>query len=161
MIGLPTVSSPILAFRLPLFAWSLSRFFLAGAAFATALEPDLFGDPFVGLLADALDADLTAFLLEAFLLEAFLPATAVVFALLPDGGLRESATVLIYIVIHRRLAYPIDGKTHAGLLTAITPICIFPPLFEHLAQVAELVDALASGASGLMVVEVQVLFWAP
>ncbi len=29
------------------------------------------------------------------------------------------------------------------------------------AQVAELVDALASGASDLMVVEVQVLFWAP
>ncbi len=31
----------------------------------------------------------------------------------------------------------------------------------HLAQVAELVDALASGASGRKVVEVQVLFWAP
>jgi hypothetical protein len=30
-----------------------------------------------------------------------------------------------------------------------------------IAQVAELVDALASGASDLMVVEVQVLFWAP
>ena len=29
------------------------------------------------------------------------------------------------------------------------------------AQVAELVDALASGASGLMVVEVRVFSWAP
>ena len=29
------------------------------------------------------------------------------------------------------------------------------------AQVAELVDALASGASGLTAVEVRVLFWAP
>jgi hypothetical protein len=30
-----------------------------------------------------------------------------------------------------------------------------------IAQVAELVDALASGASDFRVVEVQVLFWAP
>ena len=29
------------------------------------------------------------------------------------------------------------------------------------AQMAELVDALASGASGLLVVEVRVFFWAP
>ena len=35
--------------------------------------------------------------------------------------------------------------------------CIFP---RH-AQMAELVDALASGASDRKVVEVQVLFWAP
>ena len=33
--------------------------------------------------------------------------------------------------------------------------------YAPLAQMAELVDALASGASDRMVVEVQVLFWAP
>ena len=33
--------------------------------------------------------------------------------------------------------------------------------FSDIAQVAELVDALASGASGRKVVEVQVLSWAP
>lgn len=32
---------------------------------------------------------------------------------------------------------------------------------RNFAQVAELVDALASGASGRKVVEVQVFFWAP
>src|SRR5579872_5153093 len=35
------------------------------------------------------------------------------------------------------------------------------PIRQGLAQVAELVDALASGASGLTVVEVRVLSWAP
>ena len=34
-------------------------------------------------------------------------------------------------------------------------------LFFCLAQMAELVDALASGASGRKAVEVRVLFWAP
>ena len=34
-------------------------------------------------------------------------------------------------------------------------------LIKHLAQVAELVDALASGASGCEVVEVRVFSWAP
>jgi hypothetical protein len=46
-------------------------------------------------------------------------------------------------------------------LTPLLPVCIFAALFKHLAQVAELVDALASGASYRKVVEVQVLFWAP
>src|SRR4051794_18757546 len=35
------------------------------------------------------------------------------------------------------------------------------PYVSPIAQVAELVDALASGASGLTVVEVRVLSWAP
>ena len=34
-------------------------------------------------------------------------------------------------------------------------------LYPYWAQMAELVDALASGASGLTAVEVRVLFWAP
>ncbi|CEP35390.1 Putative uncharacterized protein [Halomonas sp. R57-5] len=40
-------------------------------------------------------------------------------------------------------------------------LTITPVLYAPLAQMAELVDALASGASVRMDVEVQVLFWAP
>ncbi|CDG54418.1 hypothetical protein HALA3H3_770002 [Halomonas sp. A3H3] len=40
-------------------------------------------------------------------------------------------------------------------------LTITPVLYAPLAQMAELVDALASGASVCMDVEVQVLSWAP
>ena len=43
-------------------------------------------------------------------------------------------------------------RQHPSVIDFIDRIC---------AQVAELVDALASGASGLMVVEVRVFSWAP
>ena len=68
-------------------------------------------------------------------------------ALYPDAGRlvkwgdqsRSRAFVLSQKALHSRL-------------------CNTKPLF---AQVAELVDALASGASDRKVVEVRVLFWAP
>ena len=47
-------------------------------------------------------------------------------------------------------------KAPQGLYLTTTSVSYAP-----LAQMAELVDALASGASDRMVVEVQVLFWAP
>ena len=39
--------------------------------------------------------------------------------------------------------------------------CAYTPVYQTRAQMAELVDALASGASVRMDVEVRVLFWAP
>ena len=62
---------------------------------------------------------------------------------------------------------------HPTVLSAVYTICFIkselgvlhltntPVLYAPLAQMAELVDALASGASVRMDVEVQVLFWAP
>ena len=54
-------------------------------------------------------------------------------------------------------------KSSKSLLTAPEVPPISPALggATHRAQMAELVDALASGASDLTVVEVRVLFWAP
>src|SRR6185312_2316179 len=54
----------------------------------------------------------------------------------------------------------------SGFATPLTlrgsfSICPRSPIAGSPAQVAELVDALASGASGLTVVEVRVLSWAP
>ena len=49
----------------------------------------------------------------------------------------------------------------ARLTTGLTPCKVRCLKISTLAEVAELVDALASGASGLWPVEVQVLFSAP
>ena len=51
-----------------------------------------------------------------------------------------------------------DKKT--GWAVLCTPLCCWLPA-QSIAEVAELVDALASGASELMLVEVQVLSSAP
>ena len=54
-------------------------------------------------------------------------------------------------------------RSEKRLLTAqeVPPIRSLLGGATHRAQMAELVDALASGASDLTVVEVRVLFWAP
>ena len=58
------------------------------------------------------------------------------------------------------------AKRGLGGRQGLCPICFLAVLFERLigvrnAQVAELVDAPASGAGYRKIVEVQVLSWAP
>ncbi len=51
-----------------------------------------------------------------------------------------------------------EGLTNQGKKRKVRALRAFPTLY---AQVVKLVDTLASGASGLTAVEVQVLSWAP
>ena len=72
-----------------------------------------------------------------------------------DRGLLNAHPVLLADYIHS-----FTGISSAKWLTATTSM-EYPPVHPVPAQVAELVDALASGASDRKVVEVRVFSWAP
>ena len=53
------------------------------------------------------------------------------------------------------------AKVRVASSSLVFRSCFFEMLELNFAQVAELVDALVSGASGFAIVQVRVLFWAP
>ena len=80
-----------------------------------------------------------------------------------SGGLaaRDSGD---WLIIARHLSRAAIGALPRGVRTRLTApeaVSTFLALRAPNAQVAELVDALVSGASGVTLVEVQVLSWAP